>query len=304
MRKLLNMKRMLILLVVLLLAFSSVMGVMAQDDDESSEGAETSEVQEEGDHAEDAEHAEDEGDHAEEASGGGIEALGINTGFLIAQIVNFGLILLILGAVLWRPITNMLDSREMKIAKGLEDAAAAANARRNAETEAEKILSQARAEAQKVIEESRGQGDEVAKTIEAAARSEADKIRDDARIGIEAERNQELAGLRDQVKAISVAIAERLIGESMSTKKQNDLISEFFTRLPAGAKNVSGAVTVVSAMPLADAEQKKVKKELGTDDVTFTVDANILGGLIVRTGDRVIDGSVRGGLNELGSKLG
>lgn len=297
MRKLLNMKRMLILLAVLLLTFSAATGVLAQDDGDDGDHAETEEVhEEEGDHAE-------EGDHGEESSGG-IEALGINTGFLIAQIVNFGIILLILGAILWRPITNMLDSRATKIAKGLEDAAAAANARRNAETEAEKILAQARSEAQKVIEESRGQGDEVAKTIEAEARADADKIRDDARTGIEAERNQELAGLRDQVKAISVAIAERLIGSSMSDKKQNELISDFFTNLPDGAKNVSGAVTVVSAMPLADAEQNKVKKELGTDDITFAVDPNILGGLVVRTGDRVIDGSVRGGLNELGSQLG
>lgn len=240
---------------------------------------------------------------AVEAGENPLDSLGINAGFLIAQMINFGLLFGLLTFALWKPITNMLDSRAEKISKGLEDASAAANARRNAEAEAEKILSQARTEAAQVVEGSRGQGDEVAKSIEAEARKEAEKIREDARAAAEAERNQQLAGLRDQVKEISVAIAERLIGENMDKKKQSDLIDQFFTRLPADAKNLSGDVVVVSAMPLDDKEQNKVKKELGADNVTFTVDPNILGGLIVRAGDRVIDGSIRSGLSDLSSRL-
>ena len=240
---------------------------------------------------------------AVEAGENPLDSLGINAGFLIAQMINFGLLFGLLTFALWKPITNMLDSRAEKISKGLEDASAAANARRNAEAEAEKILSQARTEAAQVVEGSRGQGDEVAKSIEAEARKEAEKIREDARAAAEAERNQQLAGLRDQVKEISVAIAERLIGENMDKKKQSDLIDQFFTRLPADAKSLSGDVVVVSAMPLDNKEQDKVKKELGADNVTFTVDPNILGGLIVRAGDRVIDGSIRSGLSDLSSRL-
>ena len=239
---------------------------------------------------------------AAEESSSPLDSLGINSGFLIAQIVNFVLVFGGLTLFLIRPITNMLDARAETISKGLEDANAAANARRNAETEAEKIIAQARVEAQKVVEESRTQGDTVAKTIEKDARAEAEKIIEGSRSDIEAARDQELAGLRDQVKSISVAIAERLIGEAMNDKKQSELISNFLTRLPDGAKNLSGDVTVVSAMPLNDAEQKRVSGEIGAD-VTFSVDPNILGGLIIRTGDRVIDGSVRGGLNDLSAQL-
>src|SRR5689334_19325586 len=73
-------------------------------------------------------------------SEGGIAALGLNAGYLLAQIINFLVIFGALGALLWRPILNMLDSRTAKIEKGLEDARVAAEARRNAEAEAEKIL--------------------------------------------------------------------------------------------------------------------------------------------------------------------
>jgi F0F1-type ATP synthase delta subunit len=60
---------------------------------------------------------------------------------------------------------------------------------------------------------------------------------------------------------------------------------------------------VVSAMPLSDDEQARAKKEIGADDVTFVVNPAILGGLIIRSGDRVVDGSVRSGLSDLASRL-
>lgn len=240
---------------------------------------------------------------AAEEEAGPLASLGINLGFLFAQLINFGLIFGVLTAVLWRPATNMLDARAAKIEKGLQDASAAADARRNAEAEAEKILAEARTQAQQVIEEARGRGDEVAKTIEAEAREEGEKIRQDARISAQSERNAELANLRDQVVSISVAVAERLIGENLDQDRQKALVDNFFTNLPEEAKGMTGEVEVISAMPLSDDEQGRISGELNASNVTFVVDPNILGGLVVRSGDRVVDGSVRRGLNDISSRL-
>lgn len=229
--------------------------------------------------------------------------LGINTGFLIAQILNFLLIFGLLTVVLWRPLVNTLDSRAAKIQKGLEDAAAAANARRNAEAEAEKILSAARADAARVIEEARARGEELAKAIENEARAEAEQIREEGRARANEERDRQLADLRGQVAAIAIAVAQRLIGEALDEKRQTALINDFFAKVPAEAKSLKGTVEVISAMPLSEAEQERVKKEIGTKEATFVVDPSILGGLVIRTQDRVVDGSVRSGLNELAARL-
>ncbi len=239
---------------------------------------------------------------AEEASGP-LDALGINLGLLISQLVNFGLIFVLLTVLLWRPVTNMLEARAAKIQKGLQDAAAAASARRNAEAEAEKVLAAARAEANQIIEQARGRGEDAAKAVESLARTDAEKIRADARIEAETARNAELANLRGQVANIGVAIARRLIGESLDTGKQQAIIADFFTRVPADARNLSGQVEVISAMPLEEGEQANIRNELGTGDVTFIVNPAILGGLIVRSGERVIDGSIRSGLTELSGRL-
>ncbi|MCC6896727.1 MAG: F0F1 ATP synthase subunit B [Anaerolineae bacterium] len=256
-----------------------------------------------------------EGDHSTEAAAEGETAaeaapatspltpLGINAGFLIAQIVNFLIIFAALLFGLWRPIANMLDSRGAKIQKGLEDAQVAANARRNAEAEAETIRSNARADISKGVEEGRLRGDEVAKQIEAEARTEAEKIRAEARTAAAAERDQQLAGLRGQIAAISLAATHKLIGSALDDKKAKSLIDNFFTDVPQGALKLGGAVEVVSAMPLSADEQAKAKSAIGADSITFTVDPSILGGLIVRSGDRVVDGSVRSGLNDLSARL-
>lgn len=300
MNKNLSLKR--ILMVALLMAsmLFSVSIIRAQ---EATAEPTAAEAAAEGDHSTDA-AAEGEAGAAEAAPATSpLTPLGINAGFLIAQIINFLIIFGALTVFLWRPIVNMLDSRGAKIQKGLEDAQVAANARRNAEAEAETIRANARADISKGVEEGRLRGDEIAKQIEAEARAEAEKIRAEARTSAAAERDQQLAGLRGQIAAISLAATQKLIGAALDEKKAKSLIDGFFTDVPANALKLGGNVEVVSAMPLDDAEKAKAKSSIGADNISFVVDPNILGGLIVRSGDRVVDGSVRSGLNDLGARL-
>jgi len=248
--------------------------------------------------------AEEEGAAAEGSEEGSIlTPLGINPGLMVAQVVNFLLIAGLLSAVVWKPAVNMLDARTAKIQKGLEDAAAAAKARQNAEMEADKILAEARSERQKVLEDARQQGEEVKKQIESSARQDAERIRNEGRQDAVTARDAELASLREQVLSISSAVAGRILQESIDAKKQSALVSDFFSKLPAGASGLSGAVEVVSAMPLTDDEKKKVEKEIGGSSYSYTVDTSILGGLIIRATDKVIDGSVRSSLSELTGRL-
>lgn len=293
-----------IALLLFALFLAAPVAVMAQEGE--GEGGETTETEASAETEQAQEEGEAEGEGVVEEEAGSVSPLvplGINQGFLIAQIINFLLIFGLLAVFLWRPLMNMLDTRSAEIAKGLEDAAAAANARRNAEAEAEKILAQARVEAAQIVEEGRSRVEEVAKAIEAEARDDAERIRTEGRAEAQAARNSELANLRGQVTAISVAVAQRLIGEALDAKRQQALIDDFFTKVPAEARSLTGTVEVVSAMPLSEAEQNKIKKEVGASDVNFVVEPNILGGLVIRAGDRVVDGSVRRSLTDLAGRL-
>ena len=302
MKQQLTMTRLLLAL-VLVFSLSFTTAVFAQDG-QGEGAAEAQEVggEETGQVESSAEEAA-EGEAGEEAATNPLTPLGINLGFLIAQIVNFLLLFGLLTVFLWRPLMNMLDSRAARIQKGVEDAAAAANARRNAEAEAERIAAAARADSARIVEEARARGDEVARQVQAEARQESDSIRAEARARANEERDRQLADLRGQVAAIAIAVSQRLIGESLDEKRQQALINDFFSKVPADARSLQGPVEVVSAMPLSPEEQARVKTEIGVQDATFSVDPSILGGLVIRTEQRVVDGSVRSGLSELAGRL-
>lgn len=233
-----------------------------------------------------------------------MDALGINLGFFIAQLVNFGLIFFLLAKFAWPAVTNMLDERAERIAKGLEDARAAEEARENAEREKEKLLIQARSDGQKALEEARLRGEEQGEQVLVDARKDAENIRQQARAQAEEERNRILSDTRQQVIEIAMAAAQRVVGNSLKDEKsQRAVIKDFFAAVPAEAKGLGGTVTVVSALPLTEDELAEVKKVTGASAVEPRVEPEILGGLILRAGDKVVDGSVRGDLSSLGSQL-
>jgi F-type H+-transporting ATPase subunit delta len=84
-------------------------------------------------------------------------------------------------------------------------------------------------------------------------------------------------------------------------------IAEAYQELLDAEKGVSHA-TVISAVPLTDEERADVRQKLtqmtgGEVEIKTEVDEEILGGLIVRIGDRLIDGSTRNKLMELKQSL-
>ena len=232
-----------------------------------------------------------------------MEAIGINAGYLLIQVIAFIVIYTVLTRFAFNPLVNMLNARKERIARGLEDAAVAANAREKAEAEAETILLEAQAEIQKLMLGARAQGEQLTQSIEAEARQAAVVIREEARSSAEAERDAQLSEMRGQVLAIAIAVAQRLIGESLDERRQHSLIENFFSKVPAEARAMSGAVDVVSAMPLSESERERVQQETGAESLQFRVDPTILGGLIIRSQERVVDGSVRNNLEELAGRF-
>ncbi len=233
-----------------------------------------------------------------------MEALGINIGYLIMQILIIIIFMLLLKGLVYKPILRVLDERKARIAKGLEDSRQAAIARDNADAEAKKILDTARQEAAKIRQDAVAQAEETAKAIESKANEDARGIVAGAAVSAEEERNRILSDLRGQVAAISIAAANRLIGESLDEKRQHALIADFFSKVPASVADLSGEqAEVTSALPLTEKEQESARKALKAETVNFKVDPKILGGLVVRVGDQVVDDSVASRMDALGDSL-
>jgi F-type H+-transporting ATPase subunit b len=240
-----------------------------------------------------------------------LEALGLNLGYLLVQIFNFAILFVILRAWVFKPIIGLLEQRRETIAQGVEDARIAAEAR----AKAEKIIGDAQKQANERIRESSSRAEEVAKEIRAEAEGEANKIREAAMEEAEQAQEQALGELRGQIAALAISAAQKVIGASLDEKRQRGLIDEFFSGIKSGkvvlmeGEEAAGAsAEVTSALPLTEKEQDVVRKDvvskLGENTaISFRVDPSILGGLIVRVGDKILDGSVAGKLDELRQTL-
>jgi F-type H+-transporting ATPase subunit b len=243
-----------------------------------------------------------------------MEALGINLGLLIVQIIAFIIVFLTLSAWVYQPMLNMMESRKQKIAQGLEDARVAAEARADAEKEAAKIIADAQTEASNIVREATERAATAGQDVKAAAEAEAAKARTAAVAEAEIERNRILGDLRSQVAALAIAAANKLVGEALDEKKQHALLDEFFSGVKSGKvvvlddANFKGeSAQVTSALPLSNDEEESVKEDVlaksGAKEITFRVDPSILGGLVIRVGDKVLDSSVAGKLEGLRQTL-
>ncbi len=236
-------------------------------------------------------------------------ALGINPGFLLIQIVNLVIAYVVISKWIVGPVMGMLEKRNQTISQGLEDARVAAEARANAEKEAAKVLAEAQSDASKVVREATDRAASAGKDVKAVAEAEAAKARESAKAEVEMERNRILGELRGQVAALAIAAANKLVGEALDEKKQRALIDEFFSGVKAGKVVVvdgdfkGESAEVTSALPLTNQEQDSVKKSFSAKEVSFKIDPSILGGLVVKIGDKVLDGSVAGKLEGLRQTL-
>jgi F-type H+-transporting ATPase subunit b len=209
---------------------------------------------------------------------------------------------------------NMMETRKQKIAQGLEDARVAAEARADAQKEADKIRAEAQAEAAKIVREATERAATAGQDVKAAAEAEAAKAREAAMAEAEMERNRILGDLRGQVASLAIAAANKLVGESLDENRQRALLNEFFSGVKSGkvvvldnASFKGDSAEVTSALPLNPEEESTVRQEvlnrIGAKQVAFRVDPAILGGLVIKVGDKVMDNSVAGRLEGLRQNL-
>ena len=156
-----------------------------------------------------------------------MEALGINLGYLISQIVNFTLLAVLLYFVAYKPILRMLDERSARIKKGLEDAELASRRAAEMEQTFEQRMAEARKEGQEIIAQATQLSEKARQDILETAREDAHTLVEKAKEDIGRERDLAMAELRQQVADLSLTISEKVIGKTLDEQRQRQLIAEF-----------------------------------------------------------------------------
>jgi F-type H+-transporting ATPase subunit b len=93
-------------------------------------------------------------------------------------------------------------------------------------------LSKAREEAQTLREEARVQGAAIIEDLRAKAQDEAARITATAHASIEAERQQAIASLRNEVGTLAVELASKIVGEALDDQaRQSRVVDRFLENL-------------------------------------------------------------------------
>ncbi|MBI2940351.1 MAG: F0F1 ATP synthase subunit B [Chloroflexi bacterium] len=155
-----------------------------------------------------------------------MEQLGINLPGLVAQIVNFGLLLLLLRLVAYKPILGMLDQRAARIRESMERAEEIRRQAQRAEAEFAERLNEARREGQAIVTRANEAAVRIQREAEERARAEAEEFLRKARTEIDRDRQRAIAELRAQVADLTVLAASRVIGRALDKPAHLAIIEE------------------------------------------------------------------------------
>lgn len=152
------------------------------------------------------------------------EKLGIDWRLLIAQIVNFLILMGALTYFLYKPLVAMLEKRRAKIAESLENAERIGKDMKRVETESARLIGAARAEAQRVVDQAHAQAEKLREETLVNTRSEVAAIIAQSKLQIEAERDQLMRAVRASAAELVTAAAEKVIGEKLTAERDRALV--------------------------------------------------------------------------------
>jgi F-type H+-transporting ATPase subunit b len=166
-----------------------------------------------------------------------MDKLGIEPTLLLAQMVNFLIVVVVLSRFLYKPILSMLEKRKKEIEDGVRLTAKVREEETKFEEKKERMLATTRKEAQDILEEARKQAKVEEKEIIALAHKEAEVVmqkgkEDVARAKVEMEKS-----MRDSAVELAVAMTKRLLTSVLSPADQHKLITKHMKEI--GSMKVS-----------------------------------------------------------------
>lgn len=155
-----------------------------------------------------------------------------HTSELVVGAVAFTLLFLTLRKFVVPMFEKAFEARTNAIQGGIERAEKAQLAAQRALAAYNEQLSHAQAEAQTLREEARIQGVAIIDDLRARAQEEAARITATAIAAIEAERQQAVTSLRNEVGALAVELASKIVGEALDDQaRQSRIVDRFLADL-------------------------------------------------------------------------
>jgi F-type H+-transporting ATPase subunit b len=146
----------------------------------------------------------------------------------IVELVAFAILLAFLARYVMSPINRAMTARQEAIRQNFKELEQAKADAKEAEESFRAQITQARHDAARIREEAREQGASIIAEMRQQAREESDRIVKHAHAQIDAERQQAVQQLRNEVGTMATALAGRIVGESLEDEARQSRVIERF----------------------------------------------------------------------------
>ncbi len=168
---------------------------------------------------------------------GGFSSLGISLPLLLAFVINFIILLVLLGKFLYKPVLKMLDERAEKVRESMEWAESIKRDYEQSKAEVQKQIDKGRQEAQAIIAQAVQKGESLKEEAKREASGQATAIVEKARLQLEAERDRMVEDLRNEFVSLLILASEKVIGQTLDKEKQSRVIEDTLAQIRPFSKN-------------------------------------------------------------------
>ena len=152
--------------------------------------------------------------------------LEVSPGLMIWTIVVFLITLFILKKFVFGPVGQAIEKRRASIAASIEEAESSRDEAVNLLEQYKVQLADARREADELRETGRRDGERQKQEIVTQAQEQRERIVSDTQTQIDAQAQQAVAGIRDDVVVLAITAAEKVTKKSLSDDDHRKLVEE------------------------------------------------------------------------------
>lgn len=150
---------------------------------------------------------------------------------LIGQLVAFAVFVWFCMKFVWPPLMQAIEQRQKEIADGLAKSERGQKDLEIAQERATEQLKEAKTQAAEIIEQAKKRGSQIVDEETQKGHAEREKIIVQGHSEVEAERNRAKEELRQQVSALAVAGAEKILAREIDAAAQSDIVEKLVAEL-------------------------------------------------------------------------
>jgi F-type H+-transporting ATPase subunit b len=150
----------------------------------------------------------------------------VTPGLMIWTIVCFLIALFVLKRYAFGPIQKLIDERQQRIRRALEEADNARDEARRLLEEHRKLIGEARGEAEEIRSVARQEADAQMRRVKEEAEADRQRRLEETSRQIDAETRRALEAIRTEVAELSLIAAEKVTRGALDDKDQRRLIDE------------------------------------------------------------------------------